>query len=101
MTRFDNGTVVRCCRSFLAENALLEWADGGLSARAMIQMVRSGQRDGLQIQMVENIASLGSDSLHNSQRDLGKLLEQVGVLDHITQNGGDVFQWRIPPNEII
>ena len=64
-------------------------------------MVRSARRDGLKIQMVENLADLGSDSYHNAQRDLTDQMSKVGVLDHITQTKGNVFTWCISPTEVV
>ena len=79
----------------------MDWADGGISARGMIKLARSAKRDGLKIQMIENLASLGSESCHNAHRDLATLLQDAGALEHVTPTRGDLFEWCISPTEIV
>ena len=93
--------VPRPCRSFLAESALLDWSDTTKKAVGVARTCRAGQRDGINIDMNNKLASLGTDTFKNSNRDLDELLKSVGAFSHVRETGGSCFTHCIPPTEIV
>ena len=88
-------------RSFLGERALQDWADGNSSAVGLAQTCRAGRRDGINIEMLDKLANVGTLQFTNCKRDLDGVLERAGALDHLTPTGGDVFDYCILPSETV
>ena len=101
-SEFKHATVPRTCRSYLGEQILKEYGNGELLPQPMSRLARAAKRDGLDIQMIETLANLGTDNCHypdvllNCARDTGKLLDDCGVADHVTPTDGPHFKWCVP-----
>ena len=106
-SEFKHATVPRTCRSYLGEQILKEYGNGELLPQPMSRLARAAKRDGLDIQMIETLANLGTENCHypdvllNCARDTGKLLDDCGVADHVTPTDGPHFKWCVPPTEVV
>ena len=98
---FDLDAVVRNVRSFLTESLLNEWASGDRSTVSLVRTARAAKRDGLENTSMLKLSSLGSESLDNCQRDMYRLLNNLGAFDHILDLDGPVFTSCILPSDVV
>lgn len=91
----------RTCRSYLAERQLQFWGDGDISAVALAKTCRAAQRDGLNIEVLNKLAKIGTETFENCKRDLDTTLQNAGARSHTTPTGGDMFSHCILPSEIV
>ena len=92
--------VPREIHSHLAYTALLGWADGTFSCVQMVNLCRSGTRDGLSIPMLEKLANLGNAELDNNvvRPFKAEVLRKGGVYSRITPLSGPYFKHCILPS---
>ena len=89
-------------RSYLAENVLLEWGQGGASAIVMARLCRQGQRDGIQSNMLQRLAACGSEGTYaNVNRDFKGLLRASGIQSNLTSLSGLEYNRCIRPTTIV
>ena len=94
--------VPRGIHSHLGYTSLLGWADGTLSCVAMAHLCKPGQRDGLQIPMLDKLANLANSEVDNNivSNFKREILTKGGVYTRITQVDGPYFKHCILPSTI-
>ena len=89
-------------RSYSAEAVLLEWGQGGFSAIVLARMCRQAQRDGIQSNMLNRLASCGSEGTYeNAFRDLKSLLRGAGIPSKLTSLSGPYYKKCIRPTTVV
>ena len=88
-------------RSFLAEIALLDYADGLKSSLGVARTCLAARRDGLNLTMLDKLADIGTTDMIRCSTRLHKLLQESGCYDHVKATGGSVYTHCILPSEVI
>ena len=94
-------TVPRRARSFLAEQTLLDYADGLKSSVGVARTCAAGRRDGLSLVMLDKLADIGNTDMAHCSERLHTLLQNSGCYSHVTQTGGEDYSHCILPSEVI
>ena len=93
--------VHRITKSYLAESALLDYADGLKSSIGVARTCVAGRRDGITIPMLEKLASIGDRNMVHCSDRLHKILSDSGAYDHVTDTDADGYTYCILSTEVV